>query len=427
MNISFKPQLFAALMGTAAMVSPAFAQQTAGQTGDSCADLAQLTEENGDRLNPDWREQAVLVARSGAEADCTAYFDEASAALSEEGGSEAEVEARGRIVVTQPDPSVTVQQGQPEITVHQPQSRVTVNQGEPEITVRQAQPTITVEVPRPVITIDQPQPEIIVRMPEPQVGVETPEPEIEVRMPQPRVAVSQPEPQVQVDMAEGEGADDEADVQIEQGQATIRRVEPEGEAQVELQRGEPQIRYESAEPNVQFSEPQEPEVRYSQSGEPNIRIEREGEEQAAGTGAQDDPAAQAQQSAGTATQQPQAGAEASLMAGGDMAAQDPGQLQAYAVDDVLGTAVVGVRGDELGTVAQLVTDGQRNFAVVESNGAVDLGGEDLVIPLDLMSVEDGRLALRGMEQDDFAALQSGELATQTTPIGRDFQIDIATR
>ena len=94
---------------------------------------------------------------------------------------------------------------------------------------------------------------------------------------------------------------------------------------------------------------------------------------------------------------------------------------------MIGTTATGVQGRQLGTVERLVTNGERNFAVLGGNGAVSLEGQDLVIPLDVMVVENGSLALRGLSREDFSALQSGSLARQGQPIGREYSVEIATR
>src|SRR5690606_21134549 len=114
------PILIASLLGTTAMAPVALSQESSGQTeaaaqGEGCQALTQLIEEHSDRLQEAWVAEANGVVESGDEVGCTTYHEEASAALAAAG--EAGAEADARIVVTQSDPSVSVEQQAPEVTV----------------------------------------------------------------------------------------------------------------------------------------------------------------------------------------------------------------------------------------------------------------------------------------------------------------------
>lgn len=393
MNIKFIPTLFVTLIGGTALSTPAFAQTSEGliAEGQNCEALSALATEEEDRLNPEWVTQSGTVAGAGDQQQCLAYYEDASTALANlDSGAEMDADA-GRIVVTQPDPSVTVQQDAPEVTVMQPQPQVSVRQGQPEVIVRQAQPTIRVQIPQPVITIDQPQPEIIVRMPEPEVGVTTPEPQVQVSQNEPTVSVDQAQPQVQVQLPEPDVAVDgsgEAEVTVAQDQALVRQVPAEGPAEVNIQQQQPAVSYESAEPNIVFEETPEPRVEYTESGEANIRVEQ------------------------------QERAE-----GGQAAMQGAGEQQSHPVADIIGMVVVDAGGAELGSVDRLVTDGQRNYVVLAGGGALGASGEGAALPVEAVIVADDRLMVDGMTQENINAMPEFDTAS-AEEIGTEHEITL---
>lgn len=406
MNRLFMRVFVTSLFGATALTTPTLAQTSAefAAAGEDCRALEQLMVEGEGQLNADWRANANAVVTTADAEQCRIYYEEASAAVSDPEGS-AEGATTGRIVVTQPEPQVSVEQSSPEVTVSQPQPQVSVRQPQPEIIVRQAQPTVRVQMPQPVITIDQPQPEIIVRMPEPVVGVTTPEPQVQVRQGEPTVSVEQGAPQVQVQESE----DANANVQVNQGQAVVRQQEGNAQPQVDLQQEEPSITYEAAEPNVVFEETAEPEVRFTESGEPNIRVERMQGEQM-----------QDRQSAAGDGRDPYAALR------GTGQPFDTGAPQDYTVSDIIGQTVYGARNDELGTADRLVTDGSRNYVVLAEGGFLGFGEREVALPLDRLAVVNGQMVAGGLTDEDIEALPELD-ASQMQVIGDEHTVALGTR
>ncbi|HEV7276498.1 MAG TPA: hypothetical protein VGN80_09445 [Devosiaceae bacterium] len=413
MNARFAPILIASLLGTTAFVPATVAQDTAAA---SCDNLLLLIEDNRDRLQEAWIAEATPVAQAGDEANCLVYYEDAATALNVEGRemTAEETEAAARIVVTQPDPSVTVQQEAPEVSVTQPQPEVVVNQGEPQIIVRQAPPTVRVQIPQPTITIDQPQPEIIVRMPNPDVQVSTPQPEVEVRQQEPTVRVDQPEPEVQVQQEE---TDTDAEVQVQQEQVTVRQQPAEGQARVRVERAEPNVTFEPAEPNIEFESGGEPQVQFTQSGEPVVRFEDMEADEQSQQRSQAQPT-EGQQSAG------QRDVMALIIVEGQ--AEEAGNPQPYASTDVIGQQLVNINGDNLGTVERLVMVDNQYYVVLGEDSPLSDGQGGVVLPLEHISFIGGQLVMRGMTEAQLTELQNfdGSGAQDVTP---EQQVEIGTR
>ncbi len=293
----------------------------------------------------------------------------------------------------------TRQQRAPLVSVTQREPQVRVNQGQPEVIVRQAAPNVRVQVPQPVITIDMPQPEIIVRMPDPDVAVTNPEPQIEVRQPAPEVSVSQPEPQVSVQAeqaTQGEGA--EVDLQRQDAQVEIQS---SGEAQIDVQRQDPSIQYEAAEPNIEVQQEGEPEIRFNQTGEPQIRFEQ-------GQVSGDNAAA--------------ANAPADWDRVNQLLREDQqmeaGRAMEYNVADLEGRDLRNARGIELGTVDRVILLGNRHYLVLAEGTFLGFGEREISIPLETVSVIDGRLVMRGMAQQDIDAMPNIDSQNAETVDGR---------
>ncbi len=441
--------LVAPLLAATGLSPAAYAQDSAqnssalAQQGQSCEALTLLIEENPDRFRPDWVQQADAVVRGAVVTDCATWYEAGETALAQQDSGEQQTgeaaEASAQIVVTQPDAEVSVQQSPPEVSVTQPQPQVSVDQGRPDVLVRQTPPNVTVQVPQPIITIDQPAPEIIITMPEPDVNVTTPEPQVEVRQAQPTVSVEQAEPQVRVQAQEGAGDDGEADVTIQQGEANVTTRAAEGEAQVDIRQQEPVVRFEPAQPNVQVQSEGEPEIRFGQSGEPNIQVRRAGEEAGAtgGTpGAAPDTApgaagAQGQtdavnQPGSTATgQTPQIVEDLDVTLGQSGEPMEPGQMQPYNVADLVGQTVVNGQGQELGTVERVVDRNGRDYVVLARGGLLGFGEREVGLPLDSISVVDGRLLMRGLSEQDLQEMP--EFTSQgAREYGQSDRVEIGT-
>ena len=433
--------LLSALFGSTALISAAVAQAPAGQVppGQECQSLQQMISANPDRLPPEWVQQANGAVLAGDTASCTTLMAQANTTMQDTAPAAGATPAVGvaqpaaaesaRIVVTQPEPQVTVEQTPPQISVTQPQSQVNVDQGQPEILVRQAAPTVRVQVPQPVITIDMPQPEIIVRMPDPTIAVTTPEPQIEVRQAQPTVSVTQAEPQVQVQAAPVAPA--EPQIQVEQGQAQVTQVPTEGEAQVNVQRQEPVVRYEAAQPNIQVEQGGEPQVQFNQTGEPNIRIEQgpaeAGQPNAEPAPAVGQPAPVAQPTAVDNPPQGASGNDADVLA--LIRVIEPveaGQPTPMPASALIGQPLVNARGAALGNVESIVRVGDAPYVVLASDSPLARDNRGVVLPLNNISLISNQMTLRGLTDEELAQLQ-GYDGTQAQAVGNDEQVQVGQR
>src|ERR671910_903374 len=288
-----------------------------------------------------------------------------------------------QITVQQPAPAVRVEQAAPQVTVQQQQPNVTVRQPNPEILVRQPAPTVTVNIP---------QPEIIVRMPQPEVNVAQAQPQVDVRQAQPNVQVTQPQqPQVQVTPA--------------QPQVAVQQQGTQPNAQVQQAEGQPQIRYERAEPQVTVNQAQ---------GQPNVRIERAEGQPAQGAQTQQPattaqvpapPAPPATAPAPTTTQTQTAATATQPSATGTVAAGTGAARQFSSVSELEDMNVYNARGNQLGEVEDvLIGPNNQTFLVVGFGGFLGLGERKVVLPLDRFQLQNDRLVIAGMEEEQLRAL-----------------------
>src|SRR5690606_4735409 len=108
-----------------------------------CEALRTLIDDHQDQLRDQWIGQANDIAAAGDAARCAELHQQASLELgldqnadqqtaqgqqSGAQGQQDETES-AQIVVTQPDPDVTVQQQAPQVAVSQPQPQVSIDQG----------------------------------------------------------------------------------------------------------------------------------------------------------------------------------------------------------------------------------------------------------------------------------------------------------
>lgn len=402
--------LIASMVGATVLTPVAFGQtavELAAQN-QNCLALEALIEEQSDTLRQEWIDETLLIVDAGVEAECLVYYEEAVVALD---GTAVDAEVAARIVVTQADPDVDVQQFAPLVSVTQQEPRVMIDQGQPQIIVRQTPPNIRVQMPQPIITIDQPQPEIIVRMPDPSVAITNPEPQVEVRMPEPEVDVTQPEPQVSVQADQAaQTLSDGSNVSVSQQQPQVEITGTGNRAQFDVQGEEPTVLYEAAEPQIQIEEQGEPEIRYNQTGTPQIRFED------AGDGA----AMQSDAMMGDADMDV---ANQMLLEIEPMEAGDPLE---YNVGDLSDRALTNARGEELGTVDRIVlaSDG-REYVVLDEGGFLGFGEREVAIPLDSISVVSGALVMRGMTEDDIEAMPEFDSAG-AQPLGDTDLVMIGT-
>lgn len=444
MNKNFMRAIVASAIGATVLTPVAYGQtaSTLADQGEHCQALQTLAEEDRDRLRPEWIDESRSVVQAGDEARCETYYEQANEALGPN-AAQMDREAAARIVVTQPDPQVNVQQRAPLVSVTQQEPRVQVNQGRPEIIVRQAPPNVRVQIPQPIITIDQPQPEIIVRMPDPDIAVTNPEPQVEVRQQPPEVNVTQPEPQVsvQAEQAMSQGDEDDSNVDLHRQEPRVEVQSTGNEAQIDVQRQEPSVDYQEAEPNVQVERQGEPEVRYNRTGEPTIRFEDPAGDQRgdmsqdttnAGTRAEGMDEQQAQ--AGD-VQQPnptpapgdlaQTSAPSLYQVLGQNQQMDAGEPVEYYAGDLEGRDVRNAQDQPLGTVDRVVLYNDRHYLVLADGEVVGIAEREVAIPLETVSVIDGGLVLRGMSEQDIQQMPdvSGQNTEQLT--GQD-RVEIGT-
>ncbi|WP_265499780.1 PRC-barrel domain-containing protein [Paracoccus beibuensis] len=371
--------------------APALAQETAEGMGqetgsDYCAQLERIADEYSDRLQQVWLDEARPVMEAGDDAACEPYVVQVNAAL--EQGEDADM-IEGRIVVTQPDPTVSVQQPAPEVSVTQPEPQVDVTVPRPRIIVRQAQPTVTIDMPQPTVTIDQPEPEIIVQMPDPQVAVSTPEPQVNVEQAEPTVNVEQGEAQVDVALQDAPEDADGAEVNVEQGTPQVRLNE-QGEAQVDLEQMQPEVVYESAEPIIEFTQQEEPQVEFNESGEANVSVEEQAGEQAAAQNAdqQADPQAMQQQAGETAATDWRQGREPMTPPQTELAGYVVVEQNTISVEELNGAEVFGQDDSSIGNVedVRLSEDGVVEFFIVDVGGFLGIGAHTVALGLDEVTV-----------------------------------------
>ena len=308
------------LLLSTALTLPMAAAAQAQTTDATCSDLELLlTEQMTDGVPADagmTEEEVLALIEAEDDAQCAvAYVELERVVLVEGEGAEAEAELaetertvvrledevviEGMVYLEQSQPSVNVETGQTEIMVDQAQPDVTVNEAGAEILVRQAPATITMDMPQPTIRIEQPAPEIIITMPDPSVDVANAQPQVEVRQAEPIVTVNQARPKVDLELqrapegseggiqvtdratgetfapgTEGEvRAIEEADVQLTTVEPIVTLQEnADQQANVSVQRAEPTIRFESAEPVINFTQAGEPVIEMVQTGEPVVTI-----------------------------------------------------------------------------------------------------------------------------------------------------------
>ncbi|WIJ25940.1 PRC-barrel domain-containing protein [Devosia sp. RR2S18] len=401
MTKKFMPALIASMVGATVMTPIAYGQAAPAITAaEACEALLTLNEENRNELRPEWIEESQALIDAGDAERCLVYYEEATAALGNTG--EVDATAAARIVVTQPDPNVSVDQAAPQVSVTNPEPSVRVNQGQPEIIVRQAPPNVLVEVPQPIITIDQPQPQIIVRMPEPDIAVTNPQPQVDVVQAQPQVTVEQPE--AQVALTDQATSPAEATIDVDQAAPQVY-LEDSGAPQVAVESGEPVISYEAAEPNIQVEQVGEPEIRFNQSGEADVQFEQ---------GAAVEGGAMATGTADTEMY-------AVLLVQEEVEA---GQMMQYNASDLAGRNLTTVSGQALGSVDRVVDQGGTYYVVVTDGSAFGMQGE-AGLPLENISVQNGELVFRGLTEQQLGTVTEFDPAG-AQPLGATDRVEIGT-
>lgn len=332
------------------------------------------------------------------------------------------VTVQGEVDVVAPVPNVQVRPEPADVQVRSEPPRVTVREGQPEIVVRERPATITVGMP--TITVRQQAPEIIITMPPSDVDVAMAEPQVEVRQAPPQVSVAVPDPRVDLDLRAVPGkadtpvqtritrerlaAQDEAGLQLvargDEGadaNVYVADAEPQvtvngtdAEAQIDLQRPEPQVRFEGAEPTLETSG--QPEIRFERVGEPDIQIRQ---------AAAEAPQAVAGSGSTSAPQQSAAAAPAAAN---------------VTVGDLLGKSVMGADDEEVGSIDRVVEMNGQTYAIIEHGGFLGIRDTDIPVPVTelRMSGDDlraGNLTAQRAEQMQANDISTGEeLPSETT-------------
>ncbi len=343
----------------------------------------------------------------------------------------------GEVAVRMPEANVDVQQQGAQVRVQPGDASINVDQQAPRIEVRQAKASIQVQLPQPVITINQPAPEIIVTMPRPGVSLDRAQPTVQVSTPEPRVTVSQAEPKVNVDVdaklvdpesseaqqaandqvttqiQRGDGGQDtqgqQANVSIERAEPNVQVASPSQDAEVTYnQAGQPNIDYQSADPDVNVSFIGDPQVRIRQVGQPKVTINQAEEDQAQ---QQDQDAsrmaAAPQQNGGQSADQPRrlSDEDTARMLGvpADGGATVTGRSVIQA-GQLIGREVVNSSGDDIGEVSRVVSNDGGYYVVVSYGGFLGFGDDEVALPGQRVALRGDNVLLLGLTQADLDAM-----------------------
>jgi hypothetical protein len=312
-------------------------------------------------------------------------------------------------------PTVRVQQDAPTVAVATDPAEVTVDHEGPTIVVRESPARVRLEMP--TITIEQDAPEIIVTMPEVGVSVASAEPRVEVRMAEPRVTVAVPEPRVDLDLRAVAGATaDEVRTRIteaeeatpragagerlvasraqggqanvlvtEAGEPRVQRTGGDAEPRVSVNRGEPTIRFEAAEAEVEVVG--EPRVEYRRVGEPRVTINEAAAEPTPRRGL-----------LARATGDDADRAAVRPMTGGML------------VTDLVGREVIGQEGEELGEITRFVRSGNSVYAVLERGGFLGFGEDEIPLPVRILSMRGEELVATTLTEEEVEQLEDQDIS-----------------
>lgn len=382
------------------LVSQAVAQQGAQQVDreQATAEFRQLDANNDRQLNFDeikprlesanldnqWDEQRLLTRFDQDDSDALNQ-QEYIRFLSDVGQkerSEKVVQSREQVgerqVLVQPQqqqievdpkaPTVEVDQAEPQVAVRQQPAQVRVDPADPKVSVDQKEPKVVVRQAEPQVTVNVPEPEVEVIQREPDVNVQTGKPDVEVQQQEPKVAVTQGDPKVNVQQRAPDVSVQSARPKVvmdgkEQARVAVR---DDQNAQVQVDEAQPSVEVGRGDPDVQID---------SSGGgaDVDVRQTRQGEQRQMQIAAID---RGEQQRTMQQTREP---------------AGDP--LDRVRITSLEGTQVLNREGQELGTVEDVVLSRQGNNPgiVITVGGILGIGGEDILIPLDQVALNNGRL------------------------------------
>ncbi|WP_417308179.1 PRC-barrel domain-containing protein [Devosia sp.] len=419
--------LLGALAASTALVPMISYAQDANPTptADECRDLLVLIEGNELGDSGMSSDQALLIVERDDPQTC---LDASRMARGEISNNEADanydVDASARLQVVVPDPEVTVDQAAPQVNVEQADPQVQVTQPRPVVTVNQQQPQVRVQMTPPTITISMPQPEIIVEMPDPEVAVSMQPPRVTVQQADPTVTVEQGDVSIEVGdervAAEDDGGST-ANVTVDQEEANVQ-VDRADAANISIEQVQPEVRFNSAEPNVQVEGSSEPQVRFEQAGDPKVTFRqmnetetRDAAERAAATNQTDE-----QVSADQADDQASADPATDRPMGVMGTTADPEaevNRQAYSAETLMDVEVVGADGDEIGEIEDIVMRGGQTYVIVGNGGFFGIGEKEVALPLSDMVLRGDQLVMRAITEDDVEQMEDVDVSDFQTVEG----------
>lgn len=384
-------------------------------------------------------EDAIIVAvTEDVVEDCVRIREEIAVAVEQTQAEEVEVTEEATIAaeaeVMIPEPNVDVQVPAPTVQLTEQQPQVTIREQPTELQVQQARPTIAVEIPEIRVRVEIPAPQFYMLRPDPEVAVDSPAPEVQVEQGEPVVSVSQGDPELALDLGreggpvEGGAAVDEAgdandavDAQVEavSPEPQIEIIQAEGEPEVILETAEPVISYQSVDPEVTVMMAEQPIVELEQTGEPTVILEtleerelrlqeQQGlQEQPEQDEASVDPAA-LQPELEPELEQPEQAAEQPLVA------QDMGEQPEVAAGGLMTVSelkemdVFTVQGENIGNPEAVVDINGEPALVVSSGGFLGLGESQIAVPLSSITVENDRLVLDTLTQEEIESAEGFE-------------------
>lgn len=171
-----------------------------------------------------------------------------------------------------------------------------------------------------------------------------------------------------------------AQITVEQPAPTVQVQQPK--PQVTINQPPPNVKVQQAQPDVNYERQGQPQVQVQQTGQPNVNVEQSGQ-QSQSANAQHD-------------QSSNAGA-----AGGST-------IATMHRDQLVGKNVYGMRGQEAGEVADVVTTsgGQISSVLVDVGGFLGLGEKRISIPAQELQFNGNRISSNSMTAEQIKNMPS---------------------
>ncbi|SDY07062.1 PRC-barrel domain-containing protein [Citreimonas salinaria] len=301
---------------------------------------------------------------------------EAEVAADVAGGQVMVEQGQPRVTVTLDEPSVDVDQARPQVDIEQPQPQIDVLVPEPNVRVQQQAPIITVEQAQPQVTVRIPEPIITIRVPRPSVDVNQDNPDVNVAMPEPIVNFVRPEPQINIQESEPRVIMEDsgsANVDIQRSEGADLDVNQE-EAQVDIQQsGDANVQVSQAEPQVTVQDAEAADVNVSQA-EPTVELVYETDEMGMMASEEDRVAY--------------------------VAFIQESPWADIAIADIEGQPVTSADDERVGEVEQVGMRGETIVLITGVGGFLGMGERTIALPLDRVSIVEGRLVLDDMTAEE---------------------------